>query len=95
MVPRVPDQQSLLIPQRQRKWKKIGKLLLEFVKCQWKHYKELKRKSESKEEKPAKKRRSGNEAIEFLKERKTLDYDLRKAEFEAMEQQEQQFQSGR
>ena len=56
-----------------------------------------KNKSENKEEKPANKRRSGNEAIEFLKERTKLDYDLRKAEFEAneeavnnrMEQQEQ------
>lgn len=48
-----------------------------------------KKKSESKEEKPAKKRRSGNEAIEFLKERTKLDYDLRKAELEAKKRNEE------
>ena len=40
------------------------------------------KKSESRKEEPGKKRRSGHEAIGFLKERTKLDYDLRKAEFE-------------
>ena len=48
-----------------------------------------KKKSETKDEKPAKKRRSRNEAIEFLKERSKLDYDLRKAEFEAKKSHEE------
>ena len=61
------------------------------------------RKNEGKEGKPAKKRRTGNEAIEFLRERTKLDYDLRKAEFEAKKraeeaqnnrmEQQQQFQA--
>ena len=48
-----------------------------------------KKKSESKEQKQAKKRRGGNEAIEFLKETRKLDYDLRRAEFEAKKHNEE------
>ena len=37
----------------------------------------------------ARKKRSGNEAVEFLKERTNLDYDLRKTEFEAKKRNEE------
>ena len=63
-----------------------------------------KRKSEKTGEKVAKKkRRSGNEAVEFLKERTQQEYELRKAEIEAKKhaeeasnrhvEQQQQFQA--
>ena len=62
-----------------------------------------KRKIENTGEKVAKKKRSGNEAVEFLKERTQQEYELRKAEMEAKKhaeeasnrhvEQQQQFQA--
>ena len=62
-----------------------------------------KRKSENTGEKVAKKKRSGNEAVEFLKERTQQEYELKKAEMEAKKhaeeasnrhvEQQQQFQA--
>ena len=72
-----------------RNWKKIGKLLAAGIRqMAMETLGDTKmKKSESRKEEPGKKR-SGREAIEFLKERTKLDYDLRKAEFEPKKRNE-------
>ena len=82
---------------------KISTLVKKFEIWPWKPWEIHRRERVKTGEKVAKKKRSGNEAVEFLKGRTQQEYELRKAEIEAKKhaeeasnrhvEQQQQFQA--